>query len=100
MVDEGFCFPRLRWYTENLREWTLARLVVRVGWKTLTCVNTSFVSFPHSVSSNALSKLSIPLLPFKQLPVILSSSMVWIFCTCNFMLGPFGVFAAHIYKSS
>ena len=66
--------------------------VVEAG---LTCVNTSFVSFPHSLPSKALSKLRIPLLPFRQLPVILSSSMVWTFCTCILMLGPFGVFAAH-----
>lgn len=61
-----------------------------------TCVNTSFVSRPHSDWSNALSKLSSPLLPFRQLPVIFSSSMVWTFCTCILILGPLGVFAAHM----
>lgn len=66
----------------------------------LTCVNTSFVNRPHSVSSNPLSKLNSPRLPFRQFPVIFSSSIVCTFCTCSLMLGPFGVFAAHMYKSS
>jgi hypothetical protein len=67
---------------------------------TLTCVNSSFVSRPHSVSSNAASKLKIPRLPLRQFPVILSSSIVCTFCTCSLMLGPFGVLAAQRYRSS
>ena len=51
-----------------------------------TWVNTSFVNFPHSMSSNALSKLNNPLLPFKQFPVIFSSSIVCTFCTCILIL--------------
>ena len=67
---------------------------------TLTCVNSSFVSRPHSVSANAASKLKIPRLPLRQFPVIFSSSIVCTFCTCNLMLGPFGVLAAQRYRSS
>jgi hypothetical protein len=56
----------------------------------LTCVNSSFVNRPHSVSSNAASKLKTPRLPLRQFPVILSSSIVCTFCTCRLILGPFG----------
>lgn len=98
MVDEWLGFSCLRWHTEDLD--TMSTYCPLRPRRSRTWVNTSFVNFPHSVSSNALSKLNRPLLPFRQLPVIFSSSIVCTFCTCIFILGPFGVLAAHRYRSS
>lgn len=72
----------------------------RLEREKLTCVKSSFTKRPHSVSSKPLSKLTRPRLPFRQFPVIFSSSIVCTFCTCIFTLGPFGVFVAQRYKSS
>lgn len=103
MVDERLCLPRLRGHTENLSPISTSLIPSPQGAfveNGLTCVNTSFVRRPHSLSSNALSKLTMPRLPFRQFPVILSSSIVCTFWTCILRLGPFGVFAAQRYRSS
>ena len=75
VIDKGFRLASLWGHAENLWSGFTPRTKTAIKEKR-TCVNNSFVSFPHSVSSKALSKLKTPLLPFKQLPVILSSSMV------------------------
>lgn len=102
MVDEWLSLPGRGGDTEYLLEKiSPVMLGVRVSdILILTCVKTSLVNLPHAVSSNPLSKLKRPRLPFRQFPVIFNSSMVCTFCTCIFMLGPLGVFVAHIYRSS
>lgn len=100
MVDERLGLSCCRRDAENLErieQWVKLTLASN---SLLTCVKTSFVNLPHSVSSKPLSKLNSPLLPFRQLPVIFSSSIVCTFCTCILILGPLGVLAAHKYKSS
>ena len=65
-----------------------------------TCENISFINFQCSSSSHPPSNTQMPRLPRRQLPVIFSSSIVWMFCTWNFPLGPFGVRDIHKYRSS
>lgn len=99
---------------ENVRTWSTKGLAFRAVGGTpnifihssyyggshrhriLTWVKTSFVNRPHSVSSKAWSKLRMPRLPFRQLPVIFSSSIVCTFWTCSLILGPLGVLTAHM----
>src|ERR1700684_5286 len=88
MIDERLCLPRRRRHPEylpphqTLTPSCIASQCAHAGEREmLTWVNTSFVSRPHSVSSNPASKLRIPRLPFRQFPLILSSSIVCTFCT-------------------
>lgn len=55
----------------------------------LTCVNISFIN-NHCSPSHPPQKLTSPLLPLRQLPVIFNSSIVWMFWTWNFADGPLG----------
>ena len=73
VVDEGLRFACKGRNTKYLDGGQLDSDTIQ---RIRTCVKTSFVSRPHSVSSKDLSKLSNPLLPFRQLPVIFNSSMV------------------------
>lgn len=102
MVDEWLGLACLRGHTKHLHphkrdtkpSTTNAPTQHNHRQESLTCVNISLINLPHSVSSNPPQKLKRPLLPFKQFPVIFSSSIVCTFWTCIFTLGPLGVLAA------
>ena len=65
-----------------------------------TCIRTSFIRRKWLVSSKDLSKTTIGLLPFKQFPVILSSSIVCALSRWKRTEGPLGVREAHMYRSA
>lgn len=64
-----------------------------------TYTNISFTSFKCAVLSNPPSKESNGLEYFRQLPVSLSSSVVWMLLTKNLSDGPLGLLHTHINRS-